>query len=128
LLDLHTQFRLDRFGWNAVGILGGLLFISCGSGLYLWWPGIKAVTETFKIRHKAGLMQFTFDIHRCLGALNATALLLLAFTGFFLSYPSLLETLTSSSGMEHGQTGRTITSSACKPLFSLHKAPFQKLN
>ena len=112
LLDLHTQFRLDRFGWNAVGMLGGLLFISCGSGLYLWWPGIKAVTETFKIRHKAGLMQFTFDIHRCLGALNATALLLLAFTGFFLSYPSLLETLTSSSGMEHGQSGRTITSSA----------------
>jgi uncharacterized iron-regulated membrane protein len=112
LLDLHTQFRLARFGWNAVGILGALLFISCASGLYLWWPGIKAINQVLKVRHKAGMMLFAFDIHRSLGLINATALLLLAFTGFFLSYPILLDTLTGSSGMEHGQTGRTITSAA----------------
>jgi uncharacterized iron-regulated membrane protein len=39
-------------------------------------------------------------------------LLVLAFTGFHLSYPSILETLTGSSGMEHGETGRTIISTA----------------
>ena len=41
LLDLHTQLRLGRSGWNAVGILGLLLIVSCASGLYLWWPGIS---------------------------------------------------------------------------------------
>ena len=58
------------------------------------------------------MMLFAFDIHRSLGLINATALLLLAFTGFFLSYPILLDTFTGSSGMEHGQTGRAITSTA----------------
>ena len=37
---------------------------------------------------------------------------MLAFTGFLLSYPAVLETLTGSSGMEHGETGRSITSTA----------------
>ena len=112
LLDLHTQFRLDRFGWNAVGVLGLLLLLSCSSGLYLWWPGIKALSQAFKVRHKAGMQLFAFDLHRFLGVFSAVSLMVLAFTGFFLSYPSLLETFTGSSGMEHGQTGRTITSTA----------------
>ncbi|MCX7106744.1 MAG: PepSY-associated TM helix domain-containing protein [Methylococcales bacterium] len=112
LLDLHTQLRLDRFGWNAVGILGLFLLMSCGSGLYLWWPGIKALSLAFKVRYKAGMMVFAFDLHRFMGLISAVSLIVLAFTGFLLSYPSILETFTGSSGMEHGQTGRTITSTA----------------
>ncbi len=144
LLDLHTQLRLDRFGWNAVGILGLLLMVSIGSGLYLWWPGISGVLQGFaalvpdrlaayassvaiaepapgrfsaytpslaiKIRHKAGMMQLVFDVHRIIGLLSAAVLLLLAFTGFHLSYPSVLETLVGSSGMAHGETGPNIIS------------------
>lgn len=112
LLDLHTQLRLDRFGWNVVGFLGLLLIISCGTGLYLWWPGISELGQALKIRHRAGMMQLTFDVHRLLGLFSAVALLLLASTGFLLSYPSVLEFLAGSSGMEHGQTGRNITSTA----------------
>jgi uncharacterized iron-regulated membrane protein len=112
LLDLHTQFRLDRFGWNAVGILGILLFISCSTGLFLWWPGIKAISQALKVRHKAGIMLLAFDVHRFLGLFSAASLVLLALTGFLLSFPSVLETFTGSSGMEHGQTGRNITSTA----------------
>ncbi|MDD1627659.1 MAG: PepSY domain-containing protein [Methylococcaceae bacterium] len=112
LLDLHTQLGLNRFGWNAVGISGLLLIVSCVTGLYLWWPGIREIGQTLKVRHKSGMMQLAFDLHRLLGLFSAAALLLLAFTGFLLSYPSILETLTGSSGMEHGQTGRNITSTA----------------
>ncbi|MDD5412544.1 MAG: PepSY domain-containing protein, partial [Methylobacter sp.] len=146
LLDLHTQLRLDRFGWNAVGILGLLLMVSIGSGLYLWWPGIRGILATFaafvpdrlaeytsslaiaepapgrfsaytpslamKIRHKAGMMQLVFDLHRIIGLLSAAVVLLLAFTGFHLSYPSVLETLVGSSGMAHGETGPNIISTA----------------
>jgi len=112
LLDLHTQLGLDRIGWNAVGILGLLLIISCSTGLYLWWPGIRELGQAFKVRHRAGMMQLTFDLHRLLGLFSAVSLLVLAFTGFLLSYPSVLEILTDSSGMEHGETGRNITSTA----------------
>ena len=129
LLDLHTQLLLDRFGWNAVGILGLLLMVSVGSGLYLWWPGISGILQGFtalapdrlaaytpslaiKIRHDAGMMQLVFDLHRIVGLLSAPVLLLLAFTGFHLSYPSMLETLVGSSGMAHGETGPNIISTA----------------
>jgi len=112
LLDLHTQLRLDQFGRNAVGILGLLLMLSIGTGVYLWWPGWRGILGAFKIRHKNGMVRFAFDLHRLIGLLSASVLLLLAFTGFNLSYPALLEALTGSSGMEHGETGRNIISTA----------------
>ncbi|MFA6051453.1 MAG: PepSY-associated TM helix domain-containing protein [Methylobacter sp.] len=112
LLDLHTQLRLDRLGWNTVGILGLLLMVSVGSGLYLWWPGIRGIWQGLKIRSNPGMMQLVFDLHCLLGLFSASILLLLAFTGFHLSYPSVLETLVGSSGMAHGETGRDITSTA----------------
>jgi uncharacterized iron-regulated membrane protein len=112
LLDLHTQLRFDRFGWNAVGVLGLLLTISVGTGIYLWWPGIRGIPDALRIRHKAGMVQLAFDLHRIIGLLSASVLLLLAFTGVNLSFPSILETLVGSSGMEHGQTGRNIISTA----------------
>lgn len=112
LLDLHTQLQLDRFGWNAVGILGLLLMLSIGSGIYLWWPGWSGLLTSLRIRHKAGMIRLAFDLHGLIGLLSAAMLLLLAFTGFNLSYPSLLGTLVGSSGMEHGGTGRDIISTA----------------
>jgi uncharacterized iron-regulated membrane protein len=112
LLDLHTQLRLGRLGWNAVGVLGLLLIVSCGSGLYLWWPGIRALGQAFKFRHQSGMMLLAFDLHRLLGLFSAVALIVLASTGVLLSYPFVLETLAGASGMEHGETGRTITSTA----------------
>jgi len=112
LLDLHTQLKLERFGWNTVGLLGLLLLISCGTGLYLWWPGFKALPQTFKLRHQSGMMWLAFDLHRLIGLFSAPPLMVLAFTGILLSYPIILETLVGSSGMEHGETGRNITSTA----------------
>ncbi len=112
LLDLHTQFRLGQFGWHTVGILGLLLTVSIGTGVYLWWPGWRGILGALKIRHKNGMVRFAFDLHRLIGLLSASVLLLLAFTGFNLSYPAILEALTGSSGMEHGATGRNIISTA----------------
>lgn len=112
LLDLHTQLNLDRFGWNAVGMLGLLLMVSIGTGVYLWWPGWRGIGAALRIRHNVGMIQLAFDLHRLIGLLSASVLLLLAFTGFHLSYPAVLETLVGSSGMEHGETGRNIISTA----------------
>lgn len=115
LLNLHTQLNLGRFGWNAVGVLGLLLMVSIGTGVYLWWPGWRGILDALKVRHRDGMIRLAFDLHRLTGLLTASALLLLAFTGFHLSYPSILETLTGSSGMEHGETGRTIIISTATP-------------
>lgn len=112
LLDLHTQLQLNRFGWNAVGVLGVLLMLSIGSGVYLWWPGGQGIFGALKIHHHLGLVRLASDLHRLAGLLSAAVLLLLAFTGFHLSYPAVLATLVGTSGMEHGGTGRNILSTA----------------
>lgn len=111
-LDLHTQLVMGESGWQAVGILGGMLIISTLTGLYLWWPGLSGIFPALKVSTDAGLMKFSFDIHRLLGLLIAPAILLLASTGVLLSYPGILESLAGASGMAHGETGRDIVSTA----------------
>jgi uncharacterized iron-regulated membrane protein len=98
------------FGWNSVGILGLLLIVSTITGLYLWWPGISRLRQNFLIRHDAGLARFAFDLHRTFGLFSAVILLLLAFTGFHLVYPKLLETILDASDMGHGDGGPEILS------------------
>lgn len=112
LLDLHTQLQFGRSGWNSVGILGLALLVSIGSGLYLWWPGLGRIRQAFTIRHNAGTMRLLFDLHRALGLASALVLLLLAFTGFHLAYPKVLETLVGSPGMSHGNDGPAVRSTA----------------
>lgn len=129
LLDLHTQLGFGRFGWNAVGVLGLLLMVSTGTGVYLWWPAIRGIWDAFagaaryrlpsyrpsvavRIPGKISMMRLAFNLHRIIGLFSALVLLLLAITGFNLSFPSILATLVGSSGMEHGETGRTIISTA----------------
>ncbi len=114
LLDMHTQLQISDsdMGWNIVGFSGLLLMFSVCSGLYLWWPGVNKSFTAFRIRLNEGLMRLLFDMHRMVGLLSAAALLVLAFTGMQLSFPVLLENLAGSSGMAHGETGRSIASTA----------------
>jgi uncharacterized iron-regulated membrane protein len=112
LLDLHTQLLMGDTGWNIVGWCGLLLPVSVLSGLYLWWPGITRLSPVFSIRLKSGLMLFLLDLHRLTGLVSAPVLFVLALTGVNLSFPGLLEGLSGSTGMAHGATGKTITSTA----------------
>ncbi|MFA5985489.1 MAG: PepSY-associated TM helix domain-containing protein [Methylococcaceae bacterium] len=112
ILDLHTQLRMERWGWQCVGGLGFLMLLSILSGLYLWWPGYAQLKTAFRLRCNSGVLKLAFDGHKLLGFLGAPALLILAFTGFQLSFPVLLENLTQSTAMTHGNNGPNIRSSA----------------
>lgn len=112
LVDLHTQLLSGRSGWNLVGILGLLLMVSAGSGLYLWWPGLARLRAAFAIRLDGGMMRLALDLHRTFGFFGSAWLLLIAFTGFNLAFPGMAETFAGSSGMSHGNEGREIRSTA----------------
>lgn len=111
MLDLHTQLQMEAFGRKAMAVIAVFLFMSVLSGLYLWWPGWGLLTSAFTVRSDSGLLRWLFDQHRLLGLISAGLLLLLAFTGFHLAYPPLLETLTASAGMGHDDAGPNVHSS-----------------
>lgn len=112
ILDWHTQLQMDTFGWNIVGLLGLILLLSIGSGLYLWWPGLRNLLNSFTLRFKVGQKTLLLDCHRHIGLITAVPLLMLTLTGINLSYPQLLAAFTGSTGMAHGETGRNIVSTA----------------
>lgn len=112
MLDLHTQLRLDGLGRNLVAIVAVFLLLSVCSGLCLWWPGWRQLAVALRVRSDAGLMRWLFDLHKLSGLVSAGFLLLLAFTGFHLAYPPLLEALTASAGMGHGDEGPNVRSTA----------------
>jgi len=111
LTDLHSQLLLEDHGRELMAVMAVLLSISVISGLYLWWPGIAGLPRALRIR-RSSLMHLLIDLHRLLGLASAGALLLLAFTGFHLAYPALLESLTAAEGMGHGDAGPNIRSTA----------------
>lgn len=111
ILDLHTDLQLQSSGRQILATAGLLLMLSVCSGLYLWWPGITGLANCFKVRTNS-LLRLAFDLHRLLGACSAGGLLLLAFTGFHLAYPPLLESLTAAEGMGHGDAGPNVRSTA----------------
>ncbi|PPD39214.1 MAG: peptidase [Methylobacter sp.] len=111
LLDVHTQLKLDQFGWQSVGVLGGLMMVSIVTGLILWWP-VAGFRQAFALRLNKGMMRLLMDLHRWLGLLSAGALLVLAFTGMQLSYPQILESLTGAEDMGHGNNGKPVLSTA----------------
>lgn len=112
LLDLHSRLQWENDGRALMAMLAILLSLSVISGLYLWWPTIAGLKNAFRIHYRGSLMRFLLEMHRLIGVISAGLLLLLAFTGFHLAYPELLEKLTASQGMGHGDQGPTIRSTA----------------
>ncbi len=111
ILDLHTQLRLGGLGWQSVGLLGILMFISIATGVYLWRPSLNEIKRVVVLR-QLSLIQFFFLAHKHIGLLVSPLLLVLIFTGVQLSFPKLLPALIGSEELSHGNNGQTVLSTA----------------
>lgn len=112
VLDLHNQLLLGQEGRNSMPIIAICLVYMALSGLYLSWPGWRQVQRLFLLRHQHSWRLLIVDLHRWLGLFSSGILLLIAISGFNLAYPELLEKLTASQGMGHGDAGPNVRSSA----------------
>jgi uncharacterized iron-regulated membrane protein len=87
---LHADLLLRPFwGEQMVGVLGLVLLISAGSGLYLWWPRREFWRSMVTLRIRPRVM-FYLDLHRLGGVWTALVLLLVAFTGVGVVFPGLI--------------------------------------
>lgn len=73
--------------------MAGVLFLSVGSGIYLWWPSPGQLRRAFS--YKSWLKQHSPPLRapQLSGMSGAAILLILAGTGFYLAFPSLITSL-----------------------------------
>ena len=109
LYDLHSHLCLGQQGREYLAYIAVFLAISAISGLILWWPGCRGLFLSFRVRFSTWT-DFSYDIHRLWGFFTSLGLLILALSGFYLTTPELIEKLTQTQGMGHGDEGPTVRS------------------
>ncbi|NKE73551.1 PepSY-associated TM helix domain-containing protein [Candidatus Manganitrophus noduliformans] len=98
IYKLHSNLLLETPGEVTVGILGLLLLVSVGTGIYLWWPLFwpprrRKIGQAFTIRRGARPVRFYFDLHKTSGIYSAVIIVVIAFSGIYLVFPEYIKPL-----------------------------------
>lgn len=93
LSAFHETLMAGQRGLVVVGVIGVLLFLVALGGVYLWWPGVRKLAGTFRLRRGRNAFLFAFDAHRLAGILAAPLLLALAATGVLYIFDDALHPL-----------------------------------
>ncbi len=91
LYDLHYTLLLEEVGKTFLAIVGLILLVSVGSGLYLWWPRSGSFKTAFSIRKNALIKRRIYDWHKTAGLIGCIFLLILSITGVMLEKPLWFE-------------------------------------
>ena len=88
--ELHKSLLLEETGETIIGVLAFILFLSVGTGIYLWWPSTGNVRRAFSFKPGSSTIRRHYDLHKLSGISGALVLLMLAGTGFYLIFPGLV--------------------------------------
>ena len=90
---LHGSLMVPGWGRTIVGWVGVFMFLSCLTGLWLWWPVTGSVKRGFRWKRQNST---NANLHHQMGFWIALPLAMLSFTGFWISFPSLFSTFEAS--------------------------------
>ncbi len=101
---LHGSLMVPGWGRTIVGWVGVFMFISCLTGLWLWWPLSGSPSSGFSWKRRNTL---NANLHYFTGFWVLIPLAMLSFTGAWISFPKLfgqfeIPTRTGSSGPGQG--------------------------
>ena len=86
----HGNLMVPGVGRTIVGWLGVAMFLSCLTGIILWWPSIGGVARG--LRWNRGPLT-SGNIHHQLGIWIVLPLAILSLTGAVISFPSLIRAI-----------------------------------
>jgi uncharacterized iron-regulated membrane protein len=84
--QLHGSLAIPGWGRAIVGWVGVFMFLSCLTGIWLWWPLTGSVRRGFRWRRQNST---NANLHHLAGFWIALPLAMLSFTGFWISFPSV---------------------------------------
>lgn len=81
---VHGSLLIPEIGRKVVGWLGWAMFISCATGLWLWWPRHGGFLKGLRWRRGASTL---FNLHHLVGFWVCIPLAVLSLTGVYISFP-----------------------------------------
>jgi uncharacterized iron-regulated membrane protein len=81
---IHGSLMVPGVGRKIVGWLGWAMFVSCATGLWLWWPRNGALLKALRWRRGASTL---FNLHHFVGFWICLPLAVLSLTGVYISFP-----------------------------------------
>lgn len=138
MAHLHSNLLNRTFGAWVVLVSTVIFFISCITGLILWWPKRwtkKTRQDSFTIKWKARFKRLNYDLHNVYGFYSLLLCFILSATGIIIFFHSLGDVIIKSFGgstehMEEAlpkvQEEKTSLDFAQFAYQSLHKNPDQK--
>ncbi|MDQ8756579.1 PepSY-associated TM helix domain-containing protein [Sphingosinicella sp. LHD-64] len=98
---LHGSMMIPG-GWGRpiVGWVGIFMFVSCLTGIWLWWPITGSVKRGFRWKRQNSL---NANLHHQMGFWILVPLAMLSFTGFWISFPSVFGVFESSQPRAEGK-------------------------
>jgi uncharacterized iron-regulated membrane protein len=84
--SLHGSLMWPGWGRTIVGWVGAFMFVSCLTGLWLWWPLSGSFTSGFRWRRRNTL---NANLHYHSGFWIMVPLAMLSFTGAWISFPKV---------------------------------------
>ncbi|MFN3520950.1 MAG: PepSY-associated TM helix domain-containing protein [Phenylobacterium sp.] len=81
---MHGSLLIPEIGRKVVGWLGWAMFVSCATGLWLWWPRNNAVIKALRWRRGPSTV---FNLHHMVGFWICIPLAVLSLTGVYISFP-----------------------------------------
>jgi uncharacterized iron-regulated membrane protein len=84
--SLHGSLMVPGWGRTIVGWVGVFMFVSCLTGIWLWWPITGSVRRGFRWKRQNST---NANLHHQMGFWILIPLAMLSFTGFWISFPSM---------------------------------------
>ncbi|MET0274125.1 MAG: PepSY-associated TM helix domain-containing protein [Phenylobacterium sp.] len=81
---LHGSLLIPDIGRKVVGWLGWAMFVSCATGLWLWWPRHAGFVKGLRWHRGASTL---FNLHHLVGFWICIPLAVLSLTGVYISFP-----------------------------------------
>lgn len=117
---LHGSLMVPGWGRTIVGWVGVFMFISCLTGIWLWWPltGSFATGLNWKRRNTLNA-----NLHYLTGFWILVPLAMLSFTGAWISFPKLFGTFESRPAPSASDRARAMRATPLEsPAMSIDQA------
>ena len=110
---LHGNLMWPGWGRTIVGWVGVFMFVSCLTGIWLWWPITGSVRRGFRWRRQNST---NANLHHQMGFWIMVPLAILSFTGFWISFPSVFGMFEPAATQQKGPPPNREAAMRARPL------------